>query len=92
MGKWHRVVVERNSLTGPGLARPALRVLLLGIGGLALAGTLLSGGAWLYLTGVWIPNTPSRAALSHPAGSMSPITRAASTGRRSSQPGLTSCI
>ena len=62
MGKWHRVVVERNSLTGPGLARPALRVLLLGIGGLALAGTLLSGGAWLYLTGVWIPNTPSRAA------------------------------
>ena len=62
MGKWRRVVAERNSPTELGLARPALRVLLLGIGGLALAGTLLSAAAWLYLSGVWIPNTPSRAA------------------------------
>ena len=65
MDKWRRVFCERVAPAGSGarrgLSRAAVRALLVCVGGLALVGALLGGGAGLYLAGVWIPNTPSSA-------------------------------
>lgn len=66
MDKRRRLFWGRVALVGSGarwgLSGSGTRALLVGVGGLALAGVLLGGGAWLYLAGVWIPNTPSSAA------------------------------